>query len=370
MTLVPASSVPLAPLTTLGLGGCARHFVAATDEATVVAALAWAARQALPVFVLGAGSNLVVPDAGFPGLVIQMAVRGLDFSPPADGVVLCDVAAGEPWDAVVEAAVARDLAGIECLSGIPGTAGATPVQNVGAYGQEVAEVIRQVRVYDRERGGPASLSAAACDFSYRQSLFKRQPDRFVVLSVQFQLIPHGPPALRYAELRAALLGPAAEPGAGAPTLAQVRETVLGLRRRKSMVIDPGSVDPNRRSVGSFFTNPIVTDAELQALIERAIASGVVATGAEVPRFAAGPGQHKVAAAWLIEKAGFSKGTRRGPVGISTAHALALVHHGGGTTADLLALAREIRAGVAARFGVRLVPEPVVLGQGAGEDPLA
>jgi UDP-N-acetylmuramate dehydrogenase len=361
----PRNAVPLGPLTTLGLGGDARHFVAAADAATVVAALTWAQAEALPVFILGAGSNLIVPDAGFAGLVIQMAIRGLDFAPddPASDVVVLDVAAGEPWDGVVAAAVARELAGIECLSGIPGTAGATPVQNVGAYGQEVGQVIRNVTAFDRDQGAIVTLTAADCRFAYRDSRFKHEPDRFVVLSVQFALVRQGPPALRYPELRAAL----ASAGA-APTLAQVRDTVLALRRRKSMVIDPA--DPNRRSVGSFFTNPVVTDAELQAVAARAVAAGLVADAADVPRFAAGPGQHKVPAAWLIEKAGFHKGMRRGPVGISSAHALALVHHGGGTTANLLALAREIRDGVQARLGVRLVPEPVVLGRAASGDPLA
>jgi len=382
MSLSPKNAVPLGPLTTLGLGGPARHFVAATDQATVVDALAWAQRQGLPVFVLGAGSNLVVPDAGFPGLVIRMALRGLSFAtaPAADGAILCDVAAGEPWDGVVEAAVARDLAGLECLSGIPGTAGATPVQNVGAYGQEVGQVIRKVDVFDRQTRAPEVLDAAACEFAYRHSVFKQHPDRYVVLAVQFALVPHGAPALRYPELRAALApatgAPAGRaPGAvpAAPTLAEVRQTVLALRRRKSMVIEStaaGTADPNRRSVGSFFTNPVLSEAELQALIARATAAGVVADPAAVPRFPAGPGTHKIPAAWLIEKAGFAKGTRRGPVGISSAHSLALVHHGGGTTADLLALAREIRAQVQRCFGVQLVPEPVVLGRDAGQDPLS
>jgi UDP-N-acetylmuramate dehydrogenase len=364
----PRNAVPLAPLTTLGLGGDARHFVAAADAAAVVAALTWAQAEALPVFILGAGSNLIVPDAGFAGLVIQMAIPGLDFAPddPATNVVVLDVAAGESWDGVVAAAVARDLAGIECLSGIPGTAGATPVQNVGAYGQEVGQVIRNVTAFDRDQGAIVTLGAADCRFAYRDSRFKHEPDRFVVLSVQFALVRQGPPALRYPELRAALAS--ATTAGSAPTLAQVRDTVLALRRRKSMVIDPA--DPNRRSVGSFFTNPVVTDAELQGVAARAVAAGIVADAADVPRFAAGTGQHKIPAAWLIEKAGFQKGMRRGPVGISSAHALALVHHGGGTTADLLALAREIRDRVQARLGVRLVPEPVVLGRGASGDPLA
>jgi UDP-N-acetylmuramate dehydrogenase len=369
-----ADNVPLAPLTTLQLGGNARHFVAASDEAAVIDALTWAEARGLAVFILGGGSNLVVPDHGFSGLVIQMAMRGIRFAASHAGPVACDVAAGEPWDGVVEAAVARDLAGLECLSGIPGTAGATPVQNVGAYGQEVAEVIAHVRVYDRQARSITTMPAAACGFSYRNSVFKQQPERYVVLEVQFLLLPQGAPAVRYAELRAALAGRTATPAGATPTLAEVRQTVLGLRRRKSMVIEPDNPnaphDPNRRSVGSFFTNPVLSDAGLHALCDRAVALGVVAQASDVPRFAAGAGIHKVPAAWLIEKTGFGKGTRRGPVGISSAHALALVHHGGGQTADLLALAREIRSAVAARFAVHLVPEPVVLGRAASEDPLA
>lgn len=362
MTFIPRQDVPLAPLTTLELGGPARHFVDAPDDATVSQALAWADARGLPVFVLGAGSNLVVPDDGYPGLVIRMTARGMNFHPGASpGEALCDVAAGEPWDAVVHAAVARGWAGLECLSGIPGTAGATPVQNVGAYGQEVAETIHHVRVYDRHLRAIATLAPAACGFAYRDSVFKRNPDRFVVLSVGFALVPDGPPALRYAELRAAFA-----PGL-APSLAEVRQTVLGLRRRKSMVIDAG--DPNRRSVGSFFTNPLLDDGQLAQLATRAVAAGSIAAATDLPRFAAGVGWHKVPAAWLIEQAGFTRGTRRATVGQSSNHALALVHHGGGRSADLLALAREIRAAVAARFGVQLVPEPVVLGRGAGEDPL-
>jgi UDP-N-acetylmuramate dehydrogenase len=354
----PRQDVPLAPLTTLGLGGPARYFVEATSETEVLAALGWADERGVPVFILGAGSNLVVPDAGWDGLVVRMALRGVSFSDESTAV-LAHVAAGESWDDFVTAAVARELGGIECLAGIPGTAGATPVQNVGAYGQEVAETIARVRVFDRRGGAVAELAPEACGFAYRDSVFKREPGRFVVLGVSYRLGRATAPQIRYAELRAAVASD------NPPTLARVRAAVLSLRRRKSMVLDPA--DANRRSVGSFFTNPVLTPAELDALVARARAAGVVADPAEVPRFSAGA-EFKIPAAWLIEKAGFSKGTRRGPVGLSTAHALALVHHGGGRTADLLGFAREIRAGVAARFGVTLTPEPVVLG--AGADPLA
>jgi UDP-N-acetylmuramate dehydrogenase len=355
-----AENVPLAPLTTLELGGPARFFAQAPDEEALAEALDFADRRGLPLFVLGGGSNLVVADAGFPGLVVQMTGRGVTFRPDGDRV-LCEVAAGEPWDGVVAQSVARGLAGLECLSGIPGSTGATPIQNVGAYGQEVADTVARVRALDRQGGALVDLSPAECGFSYRDSAFKRSPQRHLVLAVCFALRPGGAPTVRYAELARALAG------AAAPDLAAVRATVLTLRRAKSMVIDPA--DPNRRSAGSFFTNPIVPAAQADQLAERAVEQGLITTPAELPRFPAPAGQVKLPAAWLIERAGFRKGLVRGPVGLSTAHALALVHLGGGRSADLLALAREIRAGVQQRFGVTLAPEPVVLGA-RPDDPLS
>jgi UDP-N-acetylmuramate dehydrogenase len=306
----------------------------------------------VPVFVLGGGSNLVVADAGFDGLVVRVASRGLSFTAAGDET-LVEAAAGEPWDALVAETVARGLAGLECLSGIPGLAGATPIQNVGAYGQEVGETVRAVRVLERDSGQLKVLTAADCAFSYRDSAFKRAPERHLVLAVTFALRAGGAPALRYPELGQALAATVT------PTLAEVRQVVLGLRRRKSMVIDEW--DPNRRSVGSFFTNPIVSAEQAARLVDQALAGGMVKRRQEVPVFAAPGGAVKLAAGWLIERAGISKGLRRGAVGISSRHALALVHHGGGTTADLIALAREVRDAVEARFGVRLVPEPTLLG---------
>ena len=346
-------NVALAPLTTLELGGAARFFVEASGDEDLQAALVFAGQRSVPVFVLGGGSNLVVPDAGFDGLVVRMASTGVSFRPDGDAVV-CEAAAGEPWDRVVAAAVARDLAGLECLSGIPGSAGATPIQNVGAYGQEVADTVRAVRVLERASGTIATLDPAACGFAYRDSNFKRDPQRHVVLGVSFALRPGGAPTVRYAELAAAL---AANPAA--PSLAEVRATVLQLRRRKSMVI--AADDPNRRSVGSFFTNPVLDPTGVDVVVARALAAGVIDDPAKLPRYPAGDGRLKLAAGWLIERSGMTKGLRRGPVGISSNHALALIHHGGGRTADLLALAREVRAAVHDRFGVWLVPEPVILG---------
>lgn len=340
--------MPLRVLTTLELGGPARFLIDATDEATVIRSVLWGAEHGLSLVVLGGGSNVVASDDGFDGLVLRMAIRGTAFHD--DGTVYA--AAGEPWDAFVETTVARGWAGIECLAGIPGSVGATPIQNVGAYGQEVAETIRGVRVLDRASRAITTLSAADCAFGYRDSLFRRNPAAYVVLGVTFALRPDGAPSVRYRELVEALPEPH-------PSLVAVSATVRALRRKKSMVLDPD--DPNRRSVGSFFTNPVLDAAALAALGARAVAAGVVAAAAEVPRFASVDGNLKIPAAWLIERSGFTKGLRRGPVGISSAHALALVHHGGGTTAALRALADEIRAGVAARFGVTLSEEPIFLG---------
>jgi len=348
-----ADQVPLAPLTTLELGGPARHLVRARDEATVSETVAWAAGRGWPLVVLGGGSNVVVPDAGVDGVVLKIETRGVTFH--EGGVVTA--AAGEPWGDLVAATVARGWAGLECLTAIPGLVGATPIQNVGAYGQEVGDVIREVRALERRTGRVVHLPASACGFGYRDSRFRRSPDEHVVLGVTFALRPAGAPRIAYKELDDAL---AARGIAGrARSLAMVADTVRALRAKKSMVIDPA--DPNRRSAGSFFTNPLLDGAAFDALAARAVAAGVVTAADEVPRFDAGDGRRKVPAAWLIERAGFTKGLRRGAVGISSAHALALVHHGGGTTAALLALAQEIEDGVRARFGVALEREPIVLG---------
>jgi UDP-N-acetylmuramate dehydrogenase len=344
------TDVPLAPLTTLELGGPARFFARAESEQAVSEALTWAQGRGVPVFVLGGGSNLVVADEGFEGLVLQVAPPGLHFEVVGDEV-LVEAGAGQPWDDLVGEAVTRGLAGVECLAGIPGFVGATPIQNVGAYGQEVSETIRHVRVMDRRTLAVSDLPPEACGFGYRDSAFKRDPDRAVVLGVTFALRPGGAPTVRYPELRDAL--------SGEPSLTEVRATVLALRRRKSMVIE--EEDQNRRSAGSFFMNPIVSPGVAARITTQAVREGLVREAAQVPCYPAAGGQMKLAAGWLIERAGLTRGYRQGPVGISSRHALALVHHGGGRTADLLALARHVRDTVAARFGVRLVPEPVLLG---------
>lgn len=334
----------------MGLGGRAQYLAWVMDESELQDALAWAADSGLGVKVLGSGSNVVVGEAGQDGLVVRLALRG--FAIEAEYM---HVAAGEPWDGIVSTAVSEGLGGIECLSGIPGLTGATPIQNVGAYGQEIAQVIASVRVLDRTTLAVTELESERCEFDYRDSVFKRVPDRHIVLRVTLRLVPNGAPTLRYAELRAAF-GPTSS-----PTLHEVRTAVLQLRRQKSMVLDPE--DANSRSVGSFFTNPIVSSAEAAGVVEIALARGWVSDPAAVPRY---PGTLrtpgiKLAAAWLIERAGIVKGTRFGHVGVSSHHALALVHHGGGTTTELLRLAADIRERVLDTFGVALNPEPALWG---------
>ncbi len=341
---------PLAKRTTLELGGSAELFLEAPDRATVVRALAWASGHGVPVSILGGGSNTIVPDEGVAGLVLVPSLRGVSLEDAGDAVRV-RAAAGESWDALVARCVDEGLAGLEGLSGIPGLVGATPIQNVGAYGQEVSETIVEVAAIDRRRGETVRFAGSECGFAYRDSRFKHEPERFVVVEVVFALERRPTARARYAELARVLPGEA--------PLATVRETVIRLRRAKSMVLDPS--DPNGRSAGSFFTNPIVDDATAERVVDAALASGIVSAATEVPRWPSGPGRTKLAAGWLIEKAGIAKGLRRGPVGVSSVHALALVHHGGGTTRELLALADEVKATVRARFGVELEREPVILG---------
>jgi UDP-N-acetylmuramate dehydrogenase len=343
-------NVALAPRTTLELGGAARHLVEITSDDDLVEALAWAEARGLRVGVLGGGSNLIVPDAGFEGLVLAIASRGVQEEGTHGDRVRLVVRAGEPWDAVVARAVGADLAGLECLSGIPGLVGATPIQNVGAYGQEVSSTIVEVRAYDRAEERFVVLQVGECAFAYRSSRFKHAPDAFVVVDVTFELERGGPPSLAYAELGRALAG-------RTPSLAEVRGTVIALRRGKAMVIDPS--DPSTRSAGSFFTNPIVSVASRDEVARRALERGTVRSPTEMPTFPQADGRVKLAAGWLIERAGITKGLRRGAVGISDKHALALVHYGGGTTRDLLALADEVVARVHEVWGVTLEREPVL-----------
>jgi UDP-N-acetylmuramate dehydrogenase len=303
-----------------------------------------------PLLVLGGGSNVVVADQGFGGLAVRVATRGFTIEEQPDGSVYLTVAAGENWDDVVARCVDEDLAGLECLSGIPGLVGATPIQNVGAYGQEVADTIVSVRAWDRDRTAIADIPAAGCGFGYRTSSFKRD-GRHVVLAVTFRLTP-GPRSapVRYPDLAAEL---GVDPGDQVP-LPEARSAVLKVRARKGMVLDAG--DPDTRSAGSFFTNPVLSEAGFERLTTR--------HDGPVPHFPAGPGQVKVPAAWLIEHAGFARGHQGpgpDPARISGKHTLALVNPGGATTAGLLALAHEIQDGVRDAFGVSLDIEPVLVG---------
>src|SRR6266516_3284065 len=346
MTLVLREQVPLAPFTTLGLGGPARYFYECTTEAELGEALTWARERRLRVQIMGGGSNLVVADAGFPGLVLKLAIGGVAPRETTQGVEVT-AAAGVEWDALVRQAVEQGWTGIECLSGIPGT--------VGAYGQEIADTLVSVRCLERDGLTQVVFPRDQCEFVYRSSRFKsRDHDRYIVLDITLRLRRDTLPQLRYAELAQAVRQHGElDRLAPADAVSVVRTTVLELRRRKSMVLDP--TDPNGRSVGSFFVNPVLSADAFDHLVCRWRAAG---EGDGIPTFPA-DGRVKVPAAWLIEHAGFGKGYRRGGVGISTRHALALVNHGG-TAAELLALAQAIERAVYERFGVRLEREPVVV----------
>lgn len=338
----------LASLTTFGIGGPARWFAAATSENDVAEAVRLAHEHGAPLFVLGGGSNLLVADHGFNGLVLHVELCGT--ARELDGAsALYRVAAGEDWDRFVQRAVEDECAGVECLAGIPGTVGGTPVQNVGAYGQEVASSIERVRAFDCEAEQFVEFSNAECGFSYRRSRFNTgDRGRYIVTRVDYRLTPHGPPTIRYADLQRAL-AECAE-----PRLAEVAAAVRRIRQSKGMLLVEGDTDC--RSAGSFFKNPVVTEEQVRNI--------AAVADKEPPRFPAGSdvaNSVKIPAAWLIEQAGFFKGYARGTAGISSRHTLALVNRGGATAADILALAGEVRSAVEARFGISLEIEPVMLG---------
>jgi UDP-N-acetylmuramate dehydrogenase len=347
------SGTPLSPLTTLRLGGPAASLVEVTDLDETVQAVRQADKSGQPLLVLAGGSNVVISDAGFAGDVVLLRSAGIRAERRGDHVGVT-VAAGHDWDDLVAYCVAEGLAGVECLSGIPGSTGATPIQNVGAYGQEVAETISAVTAYDRHADQVVTLAPRECGFGYRHSAFKGQ-DRHVVLEVTFALRPdrRGGP-LRFGELTRVL---GVEAG-GAALLGDIRDAVLGLRRGKGMVLDAD--DPDTRSVGSFFMNPVLPATRWSALLD--LVAARLGDGVVPPQWPDGPDRVKTSAAWLIEHAGFPKGYGRDGVAISSKHTLALTHRGGGSTAALLGLAREIRDGVQATFGVRLVNEPVLIGE--------
>ncbi len=333
--------VALAPLTTLGVGGPARYFFRASSADELQDALTWARAAGLPVLVLGGGSNLVIGDEGFPGLVLQPDMKGIAFQDNGADV-LVTAQAGERWDDLVAATVTRGLAGLECLSGIPGRVGAAPIQNIGAYGQELATTFVDLLALDQQGGALQRLDRDACAFGYRTSMFKHgsAAGRHIVLQLRLRLLRGGRPTLAYPDLRQRL-------GADAG-LAETRAAVLAVRAEKSMLEDPS--DANARSCGSFFTNPVLSLVDYARFCER--------DSEGAPNYPAAEGQVKLSAAWLIERAGFARGLERGPVGLSQKHCLALINRGGARAADVRALMHEIQAGVQARFGVKLEPEPV------------
>jgi UDP-N-acetylmuramate dehydrogenase len=339
-------NVALAPLTTFRIGGPARYFIEAATEQDVLESVHFAKTRKLPMFVLGGGSNLLVADSGFPGLVVKVAIRGIEWEPDQDKMIV-QAGAGEDWDPFVALCVERDLAGIECLSGIPGSVGGTPVQNIGAYGQEVSEVLVNVRAYDLHKDSIVNLSGKQCQFSYRASLFNNSArDRYIVLQVTYALNSQGAPAIRYPDVQREF-----ERKSEQITLSEVRAAVRRIRARKAMLLVDG--DPDCRSAGSFFKNPILAESEFRDLQSRA--------GSELPRYSADPGRVKTSAAWLIERAGFAKGYSVGPAGISSKHTLAIVNKGGANADDILRLAQEIYDRVQDKFGVSLIPEPVFVG---------
>jgi len=343
-------NVPLASLTTLGVGGPARYFVEATTEAEVIETVEFARARRLPLFVLGGGSNLVVADAGFDGLVLKIGIAGVSHFTPPNGGMTFIAGAGCDWDTFVAQTVEANCAGLECLSGIPGTVGGTPVQNVGAYGQDVSETIIEVRALDLESREIVTLSNAECRFAYRSSLFNTtHRGCYIVLQVAFSLRPNGKPAIRYADLEKQFAG-----RSGEPTLQEVRNAVREIRHRKAMLIVPGEEDA--RSAGSFFKNPVVPQAFFEELSNR-----LSSEGSQLPSYLAPDSCRKIPAAWLVEHAGFAKGYAKGRAGISRKHALAIVNRGGATAAEIIALKDEIQIHVQEKFGVELQPEPVFVG---------
>ncbi len=349
--MVIEENVPLASLTTLGVGGPARLFVHAASQADVIAAVEYARSNHLSLFVLGGGSNLVVADAGFNGLVLKIGIAGVKVQDGRGRRREYELGAGEDWDAFVARTVAEDCAGVETLSGIPGTVGGTPVQNVGAYGQEVAETIQSVRVLDLQTMDVKDLSNAECGFSYRASIFNSSAQgRYIVLGVTYSLEVGGAARITYADLKKQF----ADAG-GHPSLVQTRDAVRAIRLSKAMLIVPD--DEDSRSAGSFFKNPIVEMAKYEEIAALAAQQGKDAP----PKYPAGDGKVKLSAAWLVEHAGFPKGHAKGNAGISRKHSLAIVNRGGATAAEIIALKDEVQRGVAEAFAIQLHPEPVMLG---------
>jgi UDP-N-acetylmuramate dehydrogenase len=345
-------NISLAPLTTFRIGGPARFFVEARSRTEVEEAVRLARARDLPLFILGGGSNLVVADAGWPGLVLKIAIPGIEQGPGTndEGKVLFVAGAGESWDRFVSHAVIAHCAGVECLSGIPGSVGATPVQNVGAYGQDVSQTIESVEVLDRKDNQVRELCREACGFSYRSSIFNTtERERFIITQVSYALVPGGDAHLEYADLKRHFEGRETR-----PNLAETREAVRHIRALKGMLIVPG--DPDCQSAGSFFKNPVLSEQQHEDLQRRASAKGF-----SLPSYPALDKNKKVSAAWLVEKSGFARGYGFGRVGISSKHALAIVNRGGATAAEVLALKDQIQQRVEEIWGLHLEPEPVMVG---------
>ena len=348
-TIEIRQNVPLAPLTTLGVGGNARFFAKAASLEEVEAAARFAQERNLRLFVLGGGSNLVISDCGWEGLVIQVGIDRIEQRRGGDQMIF-EVGAGADWDGFVGLAVSADCAGIECLSGIPGNVGGTPVQNVGAYGQEVSDTIRSVQVFDVAENRIRDLAAADCGFRYRTSIFNSTArGRYIIARVRYGLTPGKGPSLLYADLQKHFAGRTLP-----PTLAETREAVRSIRASKGMLIQPG--DPDSQSAGSFFKNPVLSVAQYAELTRRAGERGL-----SVPSYPALAQHHKVSAAWLVEHSGFTKGYVKGNAAISSKHALALINRGGATAAEIVALKDEIQAAVVRAWGIELEPEPVFVG---------
>jgi UDP-N-acetylmuramate dehydrogenase len=349
-------NVPLAPLTTLQVGGSARYFAELRREDDVRGAVQFGKARDLALFVLGGGSNLVVADSGWPGLALRIAIGGIttQTTDAPGNAVLFSVGAGVNWDDFVAQAVVQNCAGVECLSGIPGSVGGTPVQNVGAYGQEVADTIESVRALDLKEDRMVVLPKPACGFRYRTSIFNTtERGRYVILRVNYRLKRGGAPSLKYADLQKHFAERLAEKKTP-PSLAEVREAVREIRRSKGMLLVPG--DEDSRSAGSFFKNPVLSEEQFKALAERAESKGL-----EIPSYPALDAHHKVSAAWLVEHSGFSKGYGEGAAGISHKHALALINRGDAKASDIVGLKDAIQHGVQEAWGILLEPEPVFVG---------
>jgi UDP-N-acetylmuramate dehydrogenase len=351
-------NIPLAPLTTLQVGGAARYFTELKREDQIGEALEFSRSRDLPLFVLGGGSNLVIADSGWPGLVLKVAIGGIaapEELKTTGSAMLFTVGAGVDWDDFVAQAVAQNCAGVECLSGIPGSVGGTPVQNVGAYGQEVSDTIESVRAFDRRLDRIVVLPRPACGFHYRSSIFNgAERGRYIILRVNYRLQRGGVPSLKYADLEKRF-GAHKVP----PTLAEVRQAVIEIRESKGMLIAPeflNQPDNDSRSAGSFFKNPIVSEAQFADLAARAASQGL-----DLPSYPARDAHRKISAAWLVEHSGFSKGYAAGAAGISHKHALALVNRGNARASDILRLKEAVQSGVQKAWGISLEPEPVFVG---------